>query len=75
MHKRHEQVTIQKSPDQPKIICNKVSKRFLNLSESVLLGLEPEPCISDFTVKKELGRGSFGQVFLCMHKKTKAIML
>ena len=43
MHKRHEQVTIQKSPDQPKIICNKVSKRFLNLSESVLLGLEPEP--------------------------------
>ena len=71
MHKRHEQITIQKSPDQPKIICNKVTKRFLNLSESVLLGLEPEPCISDFKVKKELGRGSFGQVFLCTHKKTK----
>ena len=69
--KRQEQIIIQRNPDQPKIICNKVSKRFLNLSESVSLGLEPEPSISDFVVKKELGRGSFGQVFLAMHKKTK----
>ena len=57
--------------EQPKIISNQVTKRFLNFSESVALGLEPEPCISDFTIKKELGRGSFGSVFLAMHKKTK----
>ena len=57
--------------EQPKIICSKVTKRFLNFSESVALGLEPEPCLSDFTIKKELGRGSFGSVFLAMHKKTK----
>ena len=69
--KKKEQIINQKSPEQPKIICNKVSKRFLNLSESVSLGLEPEPCITDFVIKKELGRGSFGQVFLAMHKKTK----
>ena len=63
MHKREK---------TPKIICNKVKKRFLNYSESVALGLEPEPSLSDFTIKKELGKGSFGSVFLAMHKKTKA---
>ena len=71
MYKKQEQVIIEKNSDKPKIICNKVSKRFLNLSESVALGLEPEPSISDFIIKKELGQGSFGRVFLATHKKTK----
>ena len=69
--KKHEQIIIQRSPSQPKIICNKVAKRYLKLSESVELGLEPEPYISDFIIKKELGRGSFGKVFLATHKNTK----
>ena len=58
---------------KPEIKCNKVSNRFLNFSESVSQGLEREPKISDFDVKKKLGRGSFGEVFLAQHKKTKAI--
>ena len=69
--KKHEQIIIQRNPSQPKIICNKVSKRYLKFSESVELGLEPEPYISDFIIKKELGRGSFGKVFLATHKNTK----
>ena len=36
------------------------------------LGLEPEPKITDFTIVKELGSGSFGRVYLVTHKKTKA---
>ena len=43
MYKKQERAAIQKNPNEPKIICNKVTKRFLNLSESVALGLEPEP--------------------------------
>ena len=70
--KKHEQIIIQRSPNQPNIICNKVAKRFLKFSESVELGLEPEPFISDFIIIKELGRGSFGKVFLVSHKKTNA---
>ena len=53
------------------ITCNNVPNRFLNFSESVALGLEPEPSINDFLIKKELGHGSFGRVFEAMHKKTK----
>ena len=71
MYKKQENIIIQRNNELPKIICNKVSKRFLEFSESVELGLEPEPCISDFIIKKELGRGSFGQVFLAIHKITK----
>ena len=69
--KKHEQIIIQRNPNQPKIICNKVAKRYLKFSESVELGLEPEPYITDFIIIKELGRGSFGKVFLATHKNTK----
>ena len=73
MYKKQEKIIIQRDKELPKIICNKVTKRFLELSESVQLGLEPEPSKSDFIIKKELGRGSFGQVFLAIHKITKVI--
>ena len=55
-----------------KIEINKVKNRFLPFSESVAKGLEPEPKITDFTIKKELGSGSFGRVYLVTHNKTKA---
>ena len=55
-----------------KIEINEVKNRFLPLSESVKQGLEPEPKITDFTIIKELGAGSFGHVYLVTHKKTKA---
>ena len=55
-----------------KIAINDCKNRFLPISESVAKGLEPEPKISDFTIVKELGSGSFGRVYLVMHKKTKA---
>jgi hypothetical protein len=31
----------------------------LTIAESVVKGFEPEPKISDFTIKKELDEGSF----------------
>ena len=34
---------------------NSVKSRFLPLSKSVSLGLEPEPKITDFEIIKELG--------------------
>ena len=40
------------------------------LSESVAKGLESEPTIQDFKIKKEIGTGSFGHVYLASHIKT-----
>ena len=54
-----------------KIEINNVKNRFLPIPESVAKGLEPEPKITDFTIIKELGSGSFGRVYLVTHKKTK----
>ena len=51
---------------------NNVVNRFLPVPENVLKGLEPEPKISDFTLIKEIGTGSFGRVLLVQHKITKA---
>ena len=55
-----------------KILKNKVYNRFLPISQTVLKGLEREPKITDFTLIKELGCGSFGRVLLVQHKKTQA---
>ena len=54
-----------------KIITNPVKNRFLPLSKSVSEGLEPEPKITDFKLKREIGSGSFGRVYLATHLKTK----
>ena len=51
---------------------NNVTNRFLPVPESVLKGLESEPKITDFTLIKELGTGSFGRVILVQHKLTQA---
>ena len=51
---------------------NNVYNRFLPIPESVMKHLENEPKITDFTVLKELGAGSFGRVLLVEHKLTKA---
>ena len=53
-------------------LLNNVVNRFLPIPESVLKGLEPEPKITDFTLIKELGVGSFGRVLLVQHNKTQA---
>ena len=52
---------------------NNVFNRILPINKSVELGLESEPKISDFTVIKELGQGSYGRVLLVQHNKTNAI--
>ena len=54
-----------------KIETNNVKNRFLPIPESVAQGLEPEAKITDFSIIKELGSGSFGRVYLVTHKKTK----
>ena len=51
---------------------NNVMNRFLPIPESVLKGLESEPKITDFTLIKELGVGSFGRVLLVQHNLTQA---
>ena len=51
---------------------NNVYNRFLPVPESVLKGFEPEPKITDFTLIKELGVGSFGRVLLVQHNMTQA---
>ena len=55
-----------------KIRKNKVLNRFLPVPDSVLKGLEPEPKITDFTLIKEIGVGSFGRVLLAQHNVTQA---
>ena len=52
---------------------NQSTKRFLPIPESVSKHLEPEPKLSDFTVIKELGSGSFGHVILAQHNKVIAV--
>ena len=51
---------------------NNVKNRFLPISESAQKGLEREVTITDFDILKELGSGSFGNVYLVRHKVTKA---
>ena len=60
------------NPIKRKIQTNKVLKRFLPITQSVLKGLEPEPKITDFTLIKELGEGSFSRVLLVQHNITQA---
>ena len=51
---------------------NNVKNRFLPIPESASKGLEHEAKITDFEILKELGSGSFGNVYLVRHKETKA---
>ena len=51
---------------------NNVMNRFLPIPLSVLKGLEPEPKITDFTLLREIGEGSFGRVLLVQHNLTQA---
>ena len=51
---------------------NPVKERFLPIPEGASKGLEHEPKITDFEIIKELGSGSFGNVYLVNHKETKA---
>ena len=60
------------APKLIKIKINKVTNRFLPLTESVAKGLEPEATFKDFTVLSTIGEGSFGTVFLVIHNKTKS---
>ena len=59
-------------PSNHLITKNQVENRFLPLPESYTKGLESEPKISDFTLIKELGTGSFGRVLLVQHNITQA---
>ena len=51
---------------------NNVVSRFLPITQSVLDGLEAEPKITDFTLIKELGEGSYSHVLLAQHNITQA---
>ncbi len=62
---------INREHSNKRIITNPVKNRFLPLSDAVLLGLEPEPKKTDFIIKREIGSGSFGRVYLASHIKTK----
>ena len=59
-------------PSKPQLTRNDVQNRFLPIPGTVLKGLESEPKISDFTILKELGAGSYGRVILVQHKITQA---
>ena len=54
-----------------KIILNDVKNRFLPIPKSTINSDNHEPKITEFEIIKELGEGSFGRVFLVVHKKTK----
>ena len=41
-----------------------------SLPPSVINNIEPQPKISDFIEKEQLGKGAFGSVFLATHKET-----
>ena len=62
---------INREHSNKRIITNPVKNRFLPLSDAVLLGLEPEPKKTDFIIKREIGSGSFGRVYLASNIKTK----
>jgi aurora kinase len=62
---------MESTPNQS--LFNDVKNRFLSLPISAVEGLEHEPRKSDFDYIKELGEGSYGQVHLVSHKKTKAM--
>jgi len=59
-------------PSNYHITKNNVTNRILPLARSVLEGLESEPKITDFTLIRELGSGTFGRVLLVQHNKTQA---
>ena len=54
-----------------KLKLNSVTSRFLPLSKSVSLGLEPESKISDFEILNHIGSGTFGYVVEARHIKTR----
>ena len=54
-----------------KSFLNNVNNRFLPLPRSAMEHLEHEPKKEDFDFIKELGIGTFGIVYLVVHKKTK----
>ena len=58
--------------DKSNSFLNPVKNRFLPVPRNAAQGLEHEPTIQDFDIIKELGIGSFGEVYLASHKKTKA---
>ena len=60
------------NPMKRKIKKNNVVSRFLPITQSVLDGLEAEPKITDFTLIKELGEGSYSHVLLAQHNITQA---
>ena len=59
-------------PSNNPITKNNITNRILPIARSVLEGLEPEPKITDFTLIRELGSGTFGRVLLVQHNKTQA---
>ena len=51
---------------------NDVKQRFLPLPRNETEELEHKPNITDFEIKKEIGSGAYGKVYLVKHKITKA---
>ena len=48
-------------------------KRLLFLSPAVQAGAEREASMADFVKLKGLGKGAFGKVYKCQHKKSKRV--